>query len=65
MSMRHEQYQALLRTREFLQDLLTAEISSYLNNNLPNGNGFNTFDSDTERYAWLDAQIEKLKQEEK
>jgi hypothetical protein len=25
MSLRHEQYQALLRTREFLQDLLTAE----------------------------------------
>jgi hypothetical protein len=40
-------------------------LHTFISNNLPFHKTLYAFHSDTERYAWLDAQIEKLKQEEK
>ena len=50
-------------------DIITSKemfsLQAYLSLNLPNALRMYAFETDTERYAWIDQQIEKLKQEGK
>jgi len=54
-----------LKGRDFINKEEENYLSDYLAVNLPRKSDGYKFNSNTERYEWLDAQIEKLKQEEK